>query len=162
MVGSIWGNNNYAIVYDSWYDTRNTKTYLVNPSNLSAEAKIISDRNSQDIYSDPGNFETKRNEFNKYVLAIENDNAYLISEGFTKNGQFPFIDEFNLKTQKTKRLYTSTYTDKKEELLSVEDFKKGEVLVMIQSKNEYPNYYMRNIKSKNSLTQITAFAESVC
>lgn len=28
---------------------------------------------------------------------------------------------------------------------------------MIQSKNEYPNYFMRNIKSKNSLTQITAF-----
>lgn len=156
--GIMWGNDNYAIVYDSWYDTRNAKTYLVNPSNVSAEAKIISDRNSQDIYSDPGDFETKRNEFNKYVLAIENDNAYLIGSGFTKNGQFPFIDEFNLKTQKTKRLYTSTYTDKKEDLLSVEDFKKGEVLVMLQSKNEYPNYYMRNIKSKNSLTQITAFA----
>jgi dipeptidyl aminopeptidase/acylaminoacyl peptidase len=155
--GIMWGNDNYAIVYDSWYDTRNAKTYLVNPSNVSAEAKIISDRNSQDIYSDPGDFETKRNEFNKYVLAIENDNAYLIGNGFTKNGQFPFIDEFNLKTQKTKRLYTSTYTDKKEDLLSVEDFKKGEVLVMIQSKNEYPNYFMRNIKSKNSLTQITAF-----
>lgn len=156
--GIMWGNDNYAIVYDSWYDTRNTKTYLVNPSNLTAEAKIISDRNSQDIYSDPGNFETKRNEFNKYVLAIENDNAYLIGDGFTKNGQFPFIDEFNLKTLQTKRLYTSKYTDKKEDLLSIEDFKKGEVLVMLQSKNEYPNYYMRNIKSKNSLTQITAFA----
>ena len=155
--GIMWGNDNYAIVYDSWYDTRNAKTYLVNPSNLSVEAKIISDRNSQDIYSDPGEFETKKNEFNRYVLAIENDNAYLIGNGFTKNGQFPFIDEFNLKTQKTKRLYTSTYTDKKEDLLSVEDFKKGEVLVMIQSKNEYPNYFMRNIKSKNSLTQITAF-----
>jgi dipeptidyl aminopeptidase/acylaminoacyl peptidase len=156
--GIIWGNDNYAIVYDSWYDTRNTKAYLVNPSNLSAEAKIISDRNSQDIYSDPGNFETKRNEFNRQVLAVENDNAYLIGNGFTKNGQFPFIDEFNLKTQKAKRLYTSIYTDKKEDLLSIEDFKKGDVLVMIQSKNEYPNYFMRNIKSKNSLTQITNFA----
>ncbi|MES2863386.1 MAG: prolyl oligopeptidase family serine peptidase [Bacteroidota bacterium] len=155
--GIMWGNDNYAIVYDSWYDTRNAKTYLVNPSNLSAEAKIISDRNSQDIYSDPGNFETKRNAFNRYVLAIENDNAYLIGDGFTKNGQFPFIDEFNLKTQKTKRLYTSTYTDKKEDIQSIEDFKKGEVLVMIQSKNEYPNFYMRNIKAKNSLTQITTF-----
>jgi dipeptidyl aminopeptidase/acylaminoacyl peptidase len=153
----LWGNDNYAIIYDSWYDTRNAKTYLVNPSNLAAEAKIISDVNSQDIYSDPGDFETKKNEFNRYVLAIENDNAYLIGNGFTKNGQFPFIDEFNLKTQKSKRLYTSTYTDKKEDLISIEDFKKGEVLVMIQSKNEFPNYYMRNIKSKNKLTQITAF-----
>lgn len=154
--GLIWGNDNVAVVYDDWYDTRNQKTYLINPSNPAQAPKIISDRNSQDIYSDPGNFETKRNEYNRYVLAIENNNTYLIGDGFTKEGQFPFIDEFNLGTLKTKRLYTSNLKDKKEDLLSIEDFKKGEVLVQIQSKNDYPNYYMRNIKSKK-LTQLTAF-----
>ena len=152
----IWGNETIAIASDEWYDTRNTKTYLINPSNPSQAPKIISDRNSQDIYSDPGNFETKRNEYNRYVLAIENNNAYLIGDGFTKEGQFPFIDEFNLATQKTKRLYTSTFKDKKEDLLSIEDFKKGDVLVQIQSKNDYPNYYFRNLKSKK-ITQITNF-----
>ena len=152
----IWGNETIAIASDEWYDTRNTKTYLINPSNPNQAPKIISDRNSQDIYSDPGNFETKRNEYNRYVLAIENNNAYLIGDGFTKEGQFPFIDEFNLATQKTKRLYTSTFKDKKEDLLSIEDFKKGDVLVQIQSKNDYPNYYFRNLKSKK-ITQITNF-----
>lgn len=155
--GIVWGNETNAIAYDSWYDTRNTKTYLFNPSNANETSKVISDRNSQDIYSDPGNFETKRNQFNRNVLAIENDNMYLIGDGFTKEGQFPFIDEFNTKSLKTKRLYTSTYKDKKEDLLSIEDFKKGDVLVMIQSKNEFPNYYLRNIKSKDKLTQITTF-----
>lgn len=153
----IWGNDNVAIVSDEWYDTRNTKTYLINPSDLNQKPKVISDRNSQDIYSDPGNFETKKNQYNKYVLAIENDNAYRIGDGFTKDGQFPFIDEFNLKTLQPKRLYTSTYKDKKEDLLEIEDFKKGEILVQIQSKNDYPNYYFRNIKQKNSLTPITTF-----
>ena len=153
----IWGNDNVAIVSDEWYDTRNTKTYLINPSDLNQKPKVISDRNSQDIYSDPGNFETKKNQYNKYVLAIENDNAYRIGDGFTKDGQFPFIDEFNLKTLLPKRLYTSTYKDKKEDLLEIEDFKKGEILVQIQSKNDYPNYYFRNIKQKNSLTPITTF-----
>lgn len=155
--GIVWGNETNAIAYDSWYDTRNTKTYLFNPSNANEAPKVISDRNSQDIYSDPGNFETQRNAFNRYVLAIENDNMFLIGDGFTKEGQFPFIDEFNIKSLKTKRLYTSTYKDKKEDLLSIEDFKKGDVLVMIQSKNEFPNYYLRNIKSKDKLTQITSF-----
>ncbi len=153
----IWGNDNVAIVSDEWYDTRNTKTYLINPSNPSQAPKVISDRNSQDVYSDLGNFETRKNQYNRYVLAIENDNAYLIGDGFTKNGQFPFISEFNLKTLQSNRLYTSTYTDKKEDLLEIEDFKKGTVLVQIQSKNEYPNYYLRNIKQKNKLTPITAF-----
>ena len=154
--GIVWGNETTAIAYDSWYDTRNQKTYLFNPSNPNQAPKIISDRNSQDIYSDPGGFETKRNQYNRYVLAIEGDNTYLIGEGHTKDGQFPFIDEFNLKTLKTKRLYASKLKDKKEDLLSIEDFKKGDALVQIQSKNDFPNYYFRNIKS-GKLTQITNF-----
>ena len=154
--GIMWGNDTFAIAYDSWYDTRNTKTYLVNPSSPNEAPKVISDRNSQDIYSDPGNFETKKNEFGRYVIATENGNAYLIGDGNTKDGQFPFIDEFNLKTLKTKRLYTSNSKDKKEDLLSIEDYKKGTVLVMIQSKNDYPNYYFRNIKS-GKLSPITSF-----
>lgn len=154
--GIIWGNETTAIAYDSWYDTRNQKAYLFNPSNPKLAPKIIMDRNSQDIYSDPGNLETKRNQYNRSVLAIENNNVYLIGDGFTKEGQFPFIDEFNLTTLKTKRLYTSTFKDKKEDLQSIEDFKKGDVLVQIQSKTDFPNYYFRNIKS-GKLTQITNF-----
>ncbi|MFH6995679.1 prolyl oligopeptidase family serine peptidase [Flavobacterium sp. FlaQc-48] len=153
----IWGNDNTAFLTDEWYDTRNTKTYLINPSNPGQQPKVITDRNQQDVYSDPGIFETKKNEYNKYVLAIEKDNAYRIGDGYTKEGQFPFIDEFNLKTLTAKRVYTSTYKDKKEDLLEIEDFKSGKVLVQIQSKSEYPNYYFRNIKKQNSLTPITSF-----
>ena len=155
--GIIWGNDNIAIAYDDWYDTRNRKTYLINPSNPSLAPKVISDRNSQDIYSDPGNLETVKNQYGRQVLALENDNMYLIGNGFTQTGQFPFIDEFNTKTLKSKRLYQSAFTDKKEDLLSIEDFKKGEALVMLQSKNDYPNYYFRNFKKKDQLTQITTF-----
>ncbi|MEM0578052.1 alpha/beta hydrolase family protein [Flavobacterium polysaccharolyticum] len=152
-----WGNDNIAIVSDEWYDTRNTKTYLINPSNPLQQPKVITDRNSQDVYADPGNFETRKNQFNRYVLAIENDKAFRIGDGYTKEGQFPFIDELNLKTLQSKRLYTSTYKDKKEDLIEVEDFKKGTVLVQIQSKNDYPNYYFRNINQKDKLTPITDF-----
>jgi dipeptidyl aminopeptidase/acylaminoacyl peptidase len=155
--GIVWGNNTTAILYDQWYDTRNEKTYLFNPSNPGQAPKVIFDRNSQDIYSDPGSFETIKNQYGRQVLALENDNAFLIGQGHTKNGQFPFIDEFNIKTFKTKRLYQSAYKDKKESIFSIEDFKKGDVLVQIQSKSEYPNYYFRNIKKKNELTQITNF-----
>lgn len=155
--GIVWGNNTTAILYDQWYDTRNEKTYLINPSNPNQAPKVIFDRNSQDIYSDPGSFETVKNQYGRQVLALENDNAFLIGEGHTKDGQFPFIDEFNIKTFKPKRLYQSNYKDKVESIFSIEDFKKGDVLVQIQSKSEYPNYYFRNIKKKNQLTQITDF-----
>lgn len=154
--GVMWGNETTAILMDQWYDTRNSKTYVINPSNQSVAPKIIYDRNYQDVYSDPGSFQTKKNVLGKYTLMMDNNNVYLIGQGHSKEGQFPFIDELNLATLKTKRLYQSTLKNKKEDLLSIEDLKKGDVLVMIQSSTEYPNYYFRNTKSKK-LTPITTF-----
>lgn len=153
----LWGNATVAVVEDEWYDTRNEKTYLINPSKAGEPAKIIADRNYQDVYSDPGHFELRKNEFDKYVLAIEHNNLYRVGDGHTPKGQFPFIDEFSLETLKPTRLYQSTYTDKMEEIFDIDDFKKGEVLVRIQSKNEFPNYYFRNFRKKNALTQVTHF-----
>ena len=155
--GITWGNANTAVLFDQWYDTRNERTFLINPSKPGEKPQLVWDRNSQDIYSDPGSFESVKNQYGRYVLALEGDNAYLLGEGHTKDGQFPFVDAFDIKTLKTKRLYQSTYKDKIENIFSIEDFKKGDVLVQIQSKTEYPNYYFRNIKKKNSLTQITNF-----
>lgn len=153
----VWGNAEAAIVTDEWYDTRNEKTYLLNPSKPDAAPRIISDRNYQDIYSDPGSFETWKNQYGKYTLAIADGNLFRIGDGHTPKGQFPFIDELNLSTLKTKRLYQSTYTDKMEEIFDIEDYKKGEALVRIQSATDYPNYYFRNFRKKDALTQITHF-----
>src|SRR5690606_37666369 len=74
-----------------------------------------------------------------------------------EKGQFPFIDKFNLKTKKKERLYQSAYTDKKMSLNSIMDIKKGEVLIQLQSKNEYPNYYVLNIKKKKAPEAVTSF-----
>lgn len=155
--GITWGNENYALLSDYWWNTRNTKTYLINPSNFAQKPEVIVDRNYQDNYSDPGSPKTKRNEFGRYVLDIQNDNIYLVGDGFTEKGQFPFIDEFNLKTKKSNRLYQSNLTDKKEDIIDLLDIKKGEVLVSMQSKNEYPNYFVRNLKKRTAPIQITDF-----
>jgi dipeptidyl aminopeptidase/acylaminoacyl peptidase len=155
--GVTWGDDDTAVAYDSWYDTRNMKTYLVNPSKPGETPKIIGDRDYQDIYSDPGNFESKRNQFGKWVLLKENDSLYLLGDGYTKEGQFPFMDEFSLRSLKPARLYKSSLTDKKEDLLTIVDVAEGKVLVRLQSKTEYPNYYFRNIKT-GELTQVTRFS----
>ena len=153
--GIEWGNDNLAIAYDYWWNTRNLKTYLFNPS--TAEAKMINDRNYQDVYSDPGNYVSSENEFGRNTLTIIDDKLYLMGDGYTKDGQFPFIDEYHIKTGETKRLYQSSYTDKIERLNYAIDMEKGEILVRIESKKEYPNYYLRDIKN-NKLTAITDFA----
>ncbi len=109
------------------------------------------------MHSDPGSFETKRNQYGREVLAIDNNTAYLIGEGHTPNGQFPFVDKLNLSTLKTSRWYQSTYKDKKEDIITITDTKKGTALILLQSANEYPNYYFRNLQKKNDIKQITQF-----
>ena len=154
--GITWGNDKIAILRDNWWNTRNVKNYIFNPSDASQKPEIIFDYNYQDVYSDPGNFDTKRNQWGRYVLNLEGNNAYLSGDGFTAKGQFPFIDQFDLKTKKKTRLYQSKYTDRKESINSIIDIKKGEVLVQMESKNQYPNYYINNIK-KQKPTQVTFF-----
>ncbi|WP_436517032.1 prolyl oligopeptidase family serine peptidase [Ekhidna sp. To15] len=155
--GITWGNDEVAIAYDYWFDNRNTKTYVFNPSKNSQEARIIYDRNYQDAYSDPGNFVTTKNKLNQYVLSVDKGNAFLMGDGFSDEGQFPFVDQINLESGKTSRLYQSAYTDKVEDLVYAIDMSKGEILVRLESPTEYPNYYLRNIKKKVALKPITQF-----
>ena len=150
-----WASNSMAIAHDYWWNTRNTKTYVFNPSDASIEPKILSDRSYQDTYSDPGSFVTVRNSMGKSVLALSNNNAFLLGDGFTEKGQFPFLDEINLKDFKKKRIYQSKYTDKLEDLQSY-DPTTQELMVRLESPTDYPNYYFRDIK-RNKLNQITHF-----
>ncbi|KAF0124328.1 MAG: hypothetical protein FD189_2471 [Elusimicrobia bacterium] len=154
--GVTWGDDGTALAFDRWYDTRNAKTYLVDPSAPGKEPRVLHDRNYQDIYSDPGTFATRRLPNGRRVMLIENGKAWLLGEGYTKTGQFPFVDELDLSSLETNRLYRSELKDRKETLVSIEDAAAGEVLTWIQSSTEYPNYYFRNIKT-GELRQITAF-----
>jgi dipeptidyl aminopeptidase/acylaminoacyl peptidase len=153
--GIQWGNEHVAIARDTWWNTRNTKTYLFDPSDPSKEPVVLFDRSSQDRYSDPGRFVTQRNGYGSRVLTIKKDKVFLIGSGYSEKGQFPFLDQLNLKKGESERLYQSGYTDKLENL-SQFDLEENRLLVRIESPTEYPNYYFRDLK-KNELQQITTF-----
>ncbi len=157
FAGITWADDETAMAFDYWWNNRNTKSYLFNPSNPDKEPVVISDRNYQDRYSDPGNFVTHKNEFNESVLMVNAGKAYLLGDGFSDKGQFPFVDEYDLAANTTKRLYQSSYTDKKEDIRDIIDPAKGKVLVRIESSSEYPNYYFRDITKKDKVTAITSF-----
>ena len=152
--GVNWGNDEYALVNSQWYDTRNSKTYLLNPT--TGANKVIYDRNNQDIYSDPGSPYRDKNEFGTYNMYIKNGKSYWVGSGFTKEGEFPFIEEYDFKTGKKKRLYTAKESDMQERISSIVDIEKGDILVSLQSATQFPNYYTKNIKSgkQKAVTQI--------
>ncbi len=151
---SSWCNDTLAIVSDYWWNNRNAKTYLFNPSNPQNGSIILSDRNYQDRYNDPGSFVKERNNFGENILALRNNSLYLIGDGFTSNGQFPFLDRLDLSTMVKNRLYKSDIKGKKE---SIRDFSPDEnqLFVRIESAIEYPNYYFRKLGA--DLNQVTFF-----
>ena len=151
----IWGSDEVAIAYDYWWNNRNLKTYVFNPSDAKDEPVIIDDRNYQDQYSDPGSFVTKRNAYGRNVLALDGKDAFLLGDGYTKEGQFPFVDRIDLSNKEKERLYQSNYTDRLEEIYDY-NVESNELLVRIESQTEYPNYYYRDLKA-DKLTQLTDF-----
>ena len=65
----------------------------------------------------------KKNEFGRYVIA-DRKQQRVFNRCWTHKEGISFIDEYDFNTLKKTRLYTSNMKDKKEDLMSIEDFKK--------------------------------------
>ncbi|MEM7575677.1 MAG: prolyl oligopeptidase family serine peptidase, partial [Bacteroidota bacterium] len=165
FAGVMWGNDDIAMVYANWWNTRNIKVIAFSPGAPEAGAismdpdgampKMIQDRNYQDRYSDPGSPITQRNEFGRNVLQVEDGKMFLLGDGFTEDGQFPFLSSFDLKSGTTERLYTSEYDDRVEDLRDY-DPAKNRLMVRIESPTDYPNYFFRDLEG-DKLEKLTDF-----
>lgn len=153
----VWGNENFALVYDYWWNTRNMKTYIIDPANRQKSPIKIQDRNYQDKYNDPGSPFTEENQYGESVLALNKNSYYLRGAGYSADGIFPFIDEYNYKTKKTKRLWQANAPDELERIIFATDIRKGQIITRIESANKYPNYVARNIRKKDEKNPITFF-----
>jgi dipeptidyl aminopeptidase/acylaminoacyl peptidase len=155
--GILWGNDETAVAFDRWWNTRNTKTYLFNPSDANQIPKILFDRNYQDNYNDPGSFLTDKNEWGENTLVIHKNTLYLTGTGHSEEGPRPFFREFNLKTKEVKELWRADGTETLEQISKVIDPKNGVLLTRIESSNVFPNYFIRNTKKRIAPQQITFF-----
>ena len=83
-------------------------------------------------------------------MYIKNNKTYWVGKGYTKDGEFPFIDELDMETLKTQRIYTAPESELQERIGSIIDTEKGDVLVSLQSATQFPNYFNKNINSGKS------------
>ena len=150
----VWCNDSIAIASDYWWNNRNTKTYIFNPNNKS-KIHTIFDRNYQDRYTDPGNFITQKNKMGSNVLCFKDGYLFLNGSGYSKEGQFPFINKLNVVSKEISTVYKSEYTNKFERINDY-DVDKNQLLVRIESPNEYPNYFIKDLKT-NNISQLTDF-----
>ncbi len=159
--GITWGSDEVAIAYDRWWNTRNTKTYLFNPSNPSQEPEILFDRNENDRYNDPGSFVTERNELGQYTLTLNKNKVYLTGTGYSPEGIRPFFDEFDLKSKENLRLWRADGKETLENISRVLDAKSGILLTRVEASTTFPNYFIRNTKRRIAPQQLTFFANPI-
>lgn len=156
--GITWGDEKTAVAYDRWWNTRNAKTYIFDPSEPAEKPEIVFDLNYQDNYNNPGSFLTKKNDLGEYTLVKNRDILYLTGPGYSAEGMRPFFREFNIKTKKTNELWRADGKNNLEQITEVVDPVKGILLTRIESPTVYPNYFLRNIKKNSDPQQLTFFA----
>lgn len=157
--GITWGNDNFAILYESSRKERVSLVYSFDPQDPSGSRKLIWELKSDDRYENPGRFMTERSgeRRGQLTFADRGRSLFLTGQGASPEGDRPFIDKYDIRTGKITRLWRSEapYYE------SISDLIDPDKLIAIttrQSVSEPPNYFMRNLRN-GKLTRITSFED---
>ena len=159
--GMTWGTAHLALADGYRWADRHETTWQLDPAAPGQPLTVLFDGSSQDTYHNPGTPYTRRNAQGRSVLALaQNGQAlYLFGQGASPEGDRPFVDELNLKTKRTSRLWRSEapYYELPAALVELPG-KKPELLTHREAVSEVPNYYLRPLAPKGKSLAITHFA----
>ncbi len=159
-----WGREQMAIGLEAWYDSRQVRTWLLDPSQMGGNPQLLHDRDFQDAYHDPGELVTAPGPYHwgTLLLAPEGDggdsnSVYLDGYGAAPEGVHPFLDRWNLATGEKERLWQAQ-DPYFESVRLVLDSEANEFITSRQSDTEPPNFY-RHDRRRNTVTPITQFTD---
>lgn len=156
--GITWGHAQLALVKEVWYDSRQVRTWAINPADPQAEPLLLQERDFQDAYANPGDPVTVPGPYGWKTLLLAADetgeNLFLNGGGASPDGVFPFLDRYNLNTQATERLWQSQ-GESYSRVHRLLDEDASQLVIRRQSQTDPPNYYQLNLVDgrEESLTQ---------
>lgn len=153
-MGMSFSGDGLALVNDFDRDKRWIRTYAYDLKN-GGEPKLLFSRNMQDRYRDPGMPVTRSAEGDR-VIHVHGGKMFLQSNGATPKGDRPFVDRYDLATQKAERLFQSSETMYEDFVALLAD-DGSRMLVRRESATEPPNYFVR--EADGTLKAVTAFRD---
>ena len=152
--GITWGWDNMAVVYERWWETRRMVVSFFNPADEKQPKRVVWDRSYQDAYGDPGSLiaEANANGYRTLRTNKEKTKLYLSGQGASPAGNMPFLDELDIESLQTKRLW-QCQAPYYERFVALLDDPIRTILTQRESEKEQPNYYIRDLRRK----RITAF-----
>lgn len=159
FAGISWGNGNLALLSESWPRTRQSKLSRFAPDKPDIAPELLWERSSEDRYNDPGRFQTVQGTYRQPVLQTDKSGKklFLFGQGASPEGDRPFLDEFDLRTKRSKRLWQSQAPWFENPMLLL-DPDRLILLTRRESNDIQPNYFVRDLR-RNRLSQITQFTD---
>jgi dipeptidyl aminopeptidase/acylaminoacyl peptidase len=155
--GISWSDDNFALLNERWFASRQERVSVINPSQPGQKGTVIIERNSDDIYNDPGNPVFTTNAFGENVILRKGDDVFMTSEGGSPEGSMPYLSAFNVKTKAEKILWRSQapYYERVAKVLNADA---TEFITIKESTDIQPNYWLVNTRKRIAPMQITNFA----
>ncbi|MGS7838998.1 S9 family peptidase [Stenotrophomonas maltophilia] len=141
-----WGRGDLALLTESWWKTRRTKTWLIAPDNAGAEPRLLWDRDAQDRYSDPGRPQLSSDDRGRSLLQTSADGSslYLAGAGASPEGDRPFVDRFDIASGKATRLFHSQAPSYSLPVALL-DNQGSSLLLSRESPDEPANFYVQSL-----------------
>ena len=154
-----WGVDGKAIIGSYWYDSRMTREWLIDTQNPNDKAILLSERNYQDAYADPGDILVHRNEDNRFVLRYSSNRKffYRSGNGASPKGVFPFLDQCPMDGSACKRIWQAK-GDNYESFNRMLDDDAKRFVTAYQDKETPRNLHLRR-KGKRKSKAITNYTD---
>ena len=123
------------------------KTFVVDVDDPQQKPRLLWDLSTDELYKDPGEAVFRMLPNGARVIVQEGDSIYLRGDGASPDGDRPFLDQLNLNSQKSERLFRcdkSSY----ERFLSLTGGDTKTFLTWRQSPTDPPNAFKRTLESK--------------
>ncbi len=156
MSAAVFGGGR-GVAVTRWWITRAEQIWSI-PVAGSGEPQLAFDTSYEDRYAAPGMPLTTVNDRGARVLLTSADGskAYLAAEGASPEGNRPFVDEWDLESGTTRRLFRSA-SDAYEIPLALLDPGAGVLLTRKETRTTPPNYFLRELGDGGEARALTDF-----
>jgi dipeptidyl aminopeptidase/acylaminoacyl peptidase len=155
-----WGNGKLALVTDTRWKDRHTRTSIIAPDEAGSKPRVLWDRSSEDRYSDPGSPVMRTAPSGHRVLQVTSKGELLLTgAGASAEGDRPFFDRLDLATGKAERIWRSDGQRYARVVAPVDD-DGADAILSRETPTDPPQLYAYSFESKAE-RQITHFTHPV-
>jgi dipeptidyl aminopeptidase/acylaminoacyl peptidase len=152
-----WGEKDgLALLADYDRDRRWTRTFLIHAGRDGDAPRLLWERSVNDQYGDPGSPLMRPLPSGSRVIWQHGDSIFLSGQGATPRGDRPFLDRFDLTTQKTQRLFQCDDASYEYAVALLAD-DGSRFIARHETPDQPPNYFVRS--GKDERQRLTDFPD---